>query len=583
MKRALPAVFPLAVFLLLALVSWNRWIQPYVDSGRELMVPRRLARGEALYRDVQFFHGPLAPCAGAAVERLGGKLAARVSFAAILALLFLEALRRISARLASPGRAALASALAVALAFFIQPGGWLFPFSFDTAIAVAAITWALVLAGGTARRDGPAGLCLLAALLSRPELGLAAMAALLFEARSERRRFRLLAIAPLAAATLLYAAVSVGTPLSRLVSGGWLALVRPPAEFRHVYRVYAGLDRPGFRLLELALVLVTLALAAAWLAAVAAVSRSARRSPGLAKGIEVIGIALLAAAALAAWRPPAAWSPTLSLIPPFVRVVPPILAIAAASRLLTRFRRREPRGVFAGVPDSILFVAALFAARLLLAAGYAGPYNAFFLPLPAAVACVALWRLAEEASGQVGAALPRLTTGALAILLAFRALVLFDIYRGPGWSRIATSAGSLWLPEPVAWTTARALDDLGKRRRPAGTLAGFPEGGFFNYVLDLKNPLPAEQFFPGRFDRAGEADIVRRLEGNPPDALVLINVLAVGEGATAFGKDYLVELGEAIQRDFPVAASYGPGARPGARIGDPGFFIEIRTPAGAAR
>src|SRR5262249_13843340 len=179
LKRALPAVFPFAVFLLLALVSWNRWIQPYVDSGRELMVPRRVAHGEALYRDVQFFHGPLAPWVGAAIERVApGSLAARIAFAALLALLHLEALRRIAPRLTSPGRASLAPSLAIALAYFLQPGGWLFPFSFDTAAAVAAVTAALVFAGGEKRRDGRAGICLLVALLSRPEIGLAGMAAL---------------------------------------------------------------------------------------------------------------------------------------------------------------------------------------------------------------------------------------------------------------------------------------------------------------------------------------------------------------------------------------------------------------------
>ena len=73
LKRALPVLFPYAVFVLLALVSWNRWIEPYVDSGRELMVPWRLSQGEAMYRDVRFYYGPLAPLLAAEVDSVAGR------------------------------------------------------------------------------------------------------------------------------------------------------------------------------------------------------------------------------------------------------------------------------------------------------------------------------------------------------------------------------------------------------------------------------------------------------------------------------------------------------------------------------
>ena len=544
------------------------------------MVPTRVSRGEKLYRDVHFHHGPLAPYAGALLERLAGRrLAPRIAFAALLALLHLEALRRLAARWLPPGRDALATALAVALAFFLRPGGWLFPFSFDTAIAVAAVTWGLVfVAAGTRKGDLRTALCLLAALLSRLELGLAALVVLAFEARARPRRLRLLALLPLAAAALAYAGLSLGTPLPTLVSDGWLALLRPPEAFRNVYRSYAGLDRPGFRLVELALAAMLLLLIAALLAGAAAAARLATGRPGPARAARALPPLLLGAAAILALRPPASLAETLSLFPPLVRVVPLVLLVAAISRLVGLALRSASRGVFAGVADSSLFLAAIFGARLLLAAGYAGPYNAFFLPLPAVVACAALWRGAEKAAPKVGDALPALVSSALAVLLAFRLLVLADAFRRPGWASVTTPAGSLVLPEPIAGTTRLALQDLGRRIAPRGSLAGFPEAGFFNYVLDLENPLPLEQFFPGHLDAAGESRIIARLESRPPDAVVLINVHAVGEGARAFGKDYLALLGRTIQRDFTPAAAFGPGARPDAHIGDPGFFIEVRVP-----
>lgn len=580
LKRSLSVLFPYTIFVFLALVSWNRWIEPFVDSGRELMVARRVSQGEALYRDVHFHHGPLAPYAGAVLERLAGRrLATRIAFAALLALLYLEALRRLAARWLPPGRAALATSLAVALAFFLRPGGWLFPFSFDTAIAVAAVTWALVfVAPGTRAADLGTALCLAAALLSRLELGLAAIVAIGLESRARPRRWKALAFLPLAVAVLAYAGLSFGTPLPTLVSDGWLALLHPPEAFRNVYRSYAGLDRPGFRLVELALVTVLLLLIAALLAGAAALARIASARPRLALAARGLPPVLLGAAASLALRPPAPMAETLSLFPPLVRVVPLVLLVAAIARLVALAARHAPRGVFADVADATLLMAALFGARLLLAAGYAGPYNAFFLPLPAVVACAALWRAAEKAAPKVGDALPALISSALAVFLLFRLLVLADAYRRPGWASVTTPAGSLVLPEPIASTTRLALQDLERRIAPRGTLAGFPEAGFFNYVLEFANPLPLEQFFPGHLDAAGESRIVARLERTPPDAVVLINVHAVGEGARAFGKDYLLLLDRTIHRDFTWAAAFGPGAGSEARIGDPGFFIEVRVP-----
>ncbi len=580
MKRSLPVLFPYAVFALLALASWNRWIEPYVDTGRELAVPWRVSQGQRLYRDIRFYHGPLAPYAGAAIDRLAGRsLAARTAFAALLALLSLEALRRLAGRILAPGRAGLATGLAVALAYFLRPGGWLFPFSFDTAIAVAALTWALVLIGPeTAASDLGAALCLAGALLSRPEIGFAGVLAAALEARKRPRRLKALLLLPLSCAVLAYAALSLGIPFATLVSDDWLALLRPPEAFRNVYRAYSGLDRPVLRLAELALAAILLLLVAALLTAAAALARAAGGRSLIARIPKGIALAALAAAAVVAARPPAALAETLSLLPPLPRVVPPVLAAAALVRLVEIARGRPPGGVFADVPDATLALATFFAARLLLAAGYAGPYNAFFLPLPAVVACAGLWRAGQKWSPQIGEDLPGLLSAALSLLLCSRILVMAGYYRGPGWARVATPAGDLTLSEPIARTTRLALQDLERSLSPRARFTGFPEAGFFNYVLGKSNPLSFEQFFPGCLDEAGQTRAIAELERDPPEAIVLINALAVGEGARAFGKDYSRRLGQAIDRDFSFAASYGPGARPQERIGDPGFFIEIRVP-----
>ena len=556
-----------------------------MDSGRELMVPRRLALGERLWADVQFFHGPLGPYLAAIVEAAAGpSLPARIALCAAVAAAHLAALQVLARRWLAPGHAALAVSVAIATAGFLRPGGWLFPFSFDVAIAVAALTAAL--AGATrepAPADAAAGVGVLAALLARPEIGLAGAAALAFAARRRPRRLVPLAAAPIAAAAAGYGMLSLGISRRALVRDGWLALLDPPAAFQNVYRAYAGLDRPALRLTELALALVVIVVFAAAVVAAAAVATRLRASgrPRGAVAVEALLVAALVAAAAAAARPSAALAEPLSLVPPLVRVVPLAVIAAAAWRLVGSLRGIPPTGSLATVPDAALWVAALFAARVLLAAGYVGPYPAFFLPLPLVVAQAGLFGAADRATAVGGRSLPRLVTVALVVFALFRGLALRDFHRGRPWTRVATPAGAVVLPEPVAGATAGALAAL-SGQAGAKTLGGFPEAGFFAYVLGRRNPFREEQFFPGTLDADGERRAAALLAERPPDALVRANVLAVGEGAPAFGRDYYAALDAAARARFRTAAAFGPGARPDARIGDPQFFVEIDVPKTAA-
>lgn len=582
MKSRIAVVLPYAVFVLLVVVSWKRWIEPYVDSGRELAVPWRVASGESLYRDVRFFHGPLGPYAAAAVDALAGRsLAGRSLFAGAVALVHLEILRRLAGRLLSRSRAAIAASVVVATTFFLVPGGChLFPFSLDTSVAAAAVAGALLFAcfDASRSRDLLAAACLAAALLSRPEMGLAAVLILAWETRLAARTARLIG-PPLLAAGVVYLLVSLGTPYGTLRREGWLAIIGPPEAFRNIYAAYAGLDRPGLRLAELALASVLLLLLAAFLVGAAALHARARASrPDAARWIPAAATAALAAMAAAALRPPESLAETVSLLPPLVRVVPAAMLGALAFRVGRHLLRRAAGPAAGAIPDALLAMSALFGARLLLAAGYVGPYNGFLLPLPLAVAAALLYRGADRLAPGTGAALPALVSAALSIFLLFRVASLADFFRHPAWSRVETPAGALFLTEPVAGATRAALADLSARVPRGGTLVGFPEIGFANYVLGFRNPLPHEQFFPGHLDADEERDAIRRLEASPPEAIVYANVIAVGHGSRAFGKDYLRALDRFVRARFAPAASYGPGAGPDARVGDPQFFLEIRVP-----
>jgi hypothetical protein len=379
----------------------------------------------------------------------------------------------------------------------------------------------------------------------------------------------------LIAAALVYAAVSIGVPWKALRQEGWLAILGPPKAFRHIYASYAGLDQPALRLAELALAVIAAALAASLLAATAATARERQAKGGDPRPVEAAGMALLAIAAAVALRPPEALRPSLALVPPLVRIVPAVAVAAAVVGTLRRFRARPGA---AGLPPALLLVSGFFGLRVLLAAGYTGPYNAFLLPLPLLVSTVLLFRAARSLAGRIGPGLPRLVSASLMVFVAARTVAVAEVFRGREWSRVETPAGSLFLVEPVAGATRFALADLSARLPSGSTLVGFPEGGFFNYVLGRSNPLPDEQFFPGHLDAESEGETVRRLAARPPDAIVYANVLAVGHRSVVFGKDYLSELDGFVRERYAAAASFGPGAGPAPRVGDPQFFLEVRVP-----
>jgi hypothetical protein len=227
-----------------------------------------------------------------------------------------------------------------------------------------------------------------------------------------------------------------------------------------------------------------------------------------------------------------------------------------------------------------------FAARLFLAAGYVGPYNGFYLPLPLLVTAAVLWKGAERLPALVSpppVTFPALVSAAFALFFVARVAALALLYRHPAWSRVATPAGSIFVPEPVAGATRATLRDLASRVRKGGAITGFPETGFFNWALGLRNPLAQDQFFPGHLDTAAEEDAIALLQRDPPDAIVYADVLTIGHGRAAFGRDYLPRLDRHVRENFATAASYGPGARPGARIGDPDFFVEIRVPVASGQ
>src|SRR5512135_122649 len=89
------ALLALLVTVVLA-ASWDRWLDPILDSGRDLYIPEKLVSGKLLYRDFQYYYPPVAPYVLAAGTLVAGTdlpgytlMGCAIGLAALLALYFL--------------------------------------------------------------------------------------------------------------------------------------------------------------------------------------------------------------------------------------------------------------------------------------------------------------------------------------------------------------------------------------------------------------------------------------------------------------------------------------------------------------
>ena len=71
-RQYVPAVIISLSFVFLLAISWFKWGDAIVDTGRELYVPARLAAGKVLYRDIFYLYGPLSPYLNAFLYKVFG-------------------------------------------------------------------------------------------------------------------------------------------------------------------------------------------------------------------------------------------------------------------------------------------------------------------------------------------------------------------------------------------------------------------------------------------------------------------------------------------------------------------------------
>src|SRR5579864_1942978 len=323
-RRAVPYALPVLAAIAALGVSWQSWIDPFVDSGREMDVPWRLLQGERLYGDITYYYGPVGPWVNALALRLLGNdwLSLELVCAALSALIFVL-LFRLTRRAGGLLSAAAATTLAAAVCMAAPRGGaFIFPYSSSSLFALAGGLLALDAASASApgpRRRLLGALGIAVALASRLELGAAAAVALVLAGIRSRHReetradLQVVTLGALLAGGV-YGAALAGIPASsRLADGPFAPFLGMPKEWAFLYRMILGVEQPGNASSRMAVSLLLdslLLAAAAWWA----LPRSDR--PGRRHRFAVAGLLLLAAYLLSPW------CDTAKNLPPLLAILP---------------------------------------------------------------------------------------------------------------------------------------------------------------------------------------------------------------------------------------------------------------------
>jgi len=532
-----------AAFAALTWWSWRKWPDPVIDFGRELYVPWAITRGAVLYRDIASLFGPLSPYVNALWFSLFGdslrtlalcNLAILAAMTAGIHQLVLAAADRVTATAAS-----LSVLFLFGFSQYIDVGNYNFvaPYSHEATHGLAlsvAMLWCLYKASMTGRAafDGLAGLCFGLVLLTKPDLALAASAAVATawlgaalignDQRGGLARAVPLFLLSAAMPPLLFfgyftTQMSAGDAL-KTIGGAWISASIPEITGNAFYRRGMGLDRPlanGLRVVQ------TFAVMAIFYAAVAIVCWARPGAPPSSRIKRLQQIAVLAIGIL------------LAQTGAFPQALPLVCASAVILASASFLRARADRDA---VRRSLLpVVCSVFALVLLGKLGLNSRivHYGFYLALPATVVAIVAtcWALPQFVAARTATPLAGVACRQIALCMVAAAITpylaqSYAWYRsrvvtvGSGADRFfASNAPGLWhgaaLQEAFQYLDGRV---------PAGArIAVLPEGVMLNYLLRRESALRVINVMPPEVLAFGEDAVLRSLEAAPPAFVVLIH------------------------------------------------------------
>ncbi|MBV9497384.1 MAG: hypothetical protein JOZ54_24315 [Acidobacteria bacterium] len=530
---ALYALIVVAVAIAVA-QSWNRWLDPIIDAGRDLYIAEQLHHGTKLYTDFRYNYPPLAPYLLAGITAVTGNELPSYATIGLISGLLIAATLAFFLRAAVSRIAGLAAALLFVACYLCGAStfgsNYLFPYSYAATFGMLFfLLFAALLYRAVFTPDGPrwmlvaALICGLAAAWSRIEFAACAAALVLFVAVVHRAHLAWLWFVAMgvsiAIAVAYFGPALRDNTLSSSLLGGSSA--------RLFYRHVTGMDDWQRKL---ALRAIAAVIVACGVAMIALLERVQKQRTAVTVIVLAFGVATVLMTGNLFFQ---AWSVLQIVLLPFALRRPrePLLF------LLLMSMTTSSRIFFNLSPDWYGFVFSLPAVVLIL-------YTLF------------AWLPARGVYSR-GLALSWLP---LVILIAGR--WLFEQNEAYVYKRflINTPRGSFYDADA---DRARAINEALPQLRDAKSLAVFPEGLSLNYFARVPTTLTYHTFIPPETaDPSVEARILTELQQRPPDYAIVVS-RAVGEfGYRAFAVDYDQRIGEHLRQSYtPIAQWRGPSFR----------------------
>lgn len=577
-------------------LSWERWGNPIVDSGRELNVPLRLLHGEMLYRDVGYLYGPLSPYLNAALYQIMnpslGLVWARgiVTSIVILALLYW-----ITRQIANPFVATLAT-LAITWICVLKPQGtYVMPYAFaglDGCLFVLATLAAAMLWIGNPHKIRwlfLSGILAAFAILAKTEMGLAAIvtgcvACLLSGLPVPSRILRSLAF---------FLALALGLPALVFwrigLRVGWHTLVVdnhlffghiPPALlFFNGYRF--GFAHPLHSVSLMIVSFVQMVALGTFLVSLGLLL-DAKRRERRTRLITLLTGSMTAIALSTVYL--GDLGPFLSM--PFFLI---LLILGGGLAFWEAMRQRQKRLQMEAAELTLLACSALASlARMPLRVSTGGALSSFLLP-PSIILFVYLWICVLPGFTETENArrnVKRLSSGALGIAVIAAAITVSVRYQKKFLWPVVTARGT-WRTSPeIGVALSEAYAFIVKKTAPQDSVSVIPEGTSLLFLADRRNPLHDEIVTPGFLDTAGEERAIADLQSTHTPLVLLANRPTPEFGAPAFGRDYDIALFSWIEQNYSRCAYFPSSSGSDPAIGSPHFFIRaycLRTASAATQ
>lgn len=588
-RQDLLAQFGLLIFLgVMIAATWQRWTQPLIDHGREMNLPARILAGEQLYVDVQFLYGPFAPYFNALLYRVFGvNLHVLRLSGAVCAMLILLMIYWLARQLMSVREATLATGMVLAICAIKSTANYISPYAYA---ALYALVFALCSLIGTikfvqlnrARWMLWAGLFAGLAVISKPELALAALAAAgvawLIACLNQRRVLWQAAIS-FALPALVIAGAAYGLILSRvpwrvLLNDNHILFTNMPPQLHYFNRQISGLGRwPEsfwFSLAGLGAFLM-------WAGGSAALGALFTRREPKRLRLASIGVGALLIGLI--WR-----TATVYLVQTQIEITPFASAVFLLPATLIWAARRIRRALRAQAPvaeaDQVLPVLTAFALAAILRGMFfltiGSPYTPFFLPMTIVLFLYLLFRIGPSLftwSVEVRRNTRRTALALVALIVVGLAVNTVKQLRFSNTYPIIYPRGSFITESEWGEPLDAAIRYAREHTQPDQEVLSIPHATTINFLAGRRYPFREEIVHPGFLTGEKEFAAIELIKSHRIPLILVINFPTAEFRDRAFGDDYNQALMSWITANYHLSARFDTPKSREAKFGDKGVFI----------